>query len=63
MSDQPPRRPGRPPLDPAGRSSIPVTVRFSPQQFEDLAGRAARDRVSLPEHIRRTSAAEKRFQK
>jgi len=50
MSDD--RRPGRPPLDPNHRS-IPVTVRLSPSQYDDAHQQARRERITLPELIRR----------
>jgi hypothetical protein len=56
MSEDETRRRGRPPLDRTG-PSIPVTVRFPPRHFQELLDRASRDRVSLPETIRRASAA------
>jgi hypothetical protein len=57
------RRPGRPPLDARGRLSVPVAVRVTLAQYDALYARAQRDRVSLPEAIRRALEAEKRSQK
>jgi hypothetical protein len=46
------RRRGRPPLDDADRS-VPVHVKMPSRQYDDLYERAQRDRVSVPEVIRR----------
>jgi hypothetical protein len=52
-----PRRPGRPPLDGKGRS-VPVCIKMPARQYDDLYERAQRDRVSIPEMIRRKLAAD-----
>jgi hypothetical protein len=54
-------RPGRPPLDPTG-PSVAVSLALPRQAFEDVRRRAALERVSVPEIIRRalaTSASKK----
>ena len=47
-----PRRPGRPPMDDTG-DSVPVCVRLTPQQYDEVYQQAQQARVSIPEHIRR----------
>jgi hypothetical protein len=47
------RRPGRPPLDDADRLSVPVTVRLPSRQYDELWRRAHRERISVPELIRK----------
>jgi hypothetical protein len=54
---------GRPATKAADRLSVLVSVRFPERRFEALAARAAGDRVSVPELIRRALAREFRFQK
>jgi hypothetical protein len=46
------RGPGRPPLDDED-PSVHVGVRMPLKQYDDLAQRAIRERVSVPELIRR----------
>jgi hypothetical protein len=53
---EPPRRPGRPPLDEQCRS-VPVCIKMPSRQYDELYERAQRDRVSIPEMIRRRIAA------
>jgi hypothetical protein len=47
----PPRKCGRPPIDPAG--SCAVTIALSITTYDALYARAARERISVPELIRR----------
>lgn len=46
------RPPGRPPLDDSGRS-VPVCVRVPARTYDELHDRAKRERVSVPELLRR----------
>lgn len=48
-----PRRRGRPPLDASDRQSIPVQVRLPTRQYDALHARAAAQRVTVPELLRR----------
>jgi hypothetical protein len=48
----PPNRPGRPPLD-KDDPSVSVCVRFPAKVYDRVYARAQRDRVSIPEVIRR----------
>ena len=50
------RRPGRPPLD-VREPSVPVCLKVSGPQYNDLTERAKRERVSVSELIRRDLAA------
>lgn len=45
------RRPGRPPLDPAGRA-VEVCLTLSAQRYDDLYARAKVARCSVPELVR-----------
>jgi hypothetical protein len=47
------RRPGRPPLDKDDEDSVSVHVRLSPREYDAAYQRAQRDRVTVPESIRR----------
>jgi hypothetical protein len=58
MSDVP-RRNGRPPIDNDDDDSVPICVRVKPKQYDDLYARAQRDRVSIPERVRRDLKAAK----
>jgi hypothetical protein len=51
MPDEP-RRKGRPPLD-LGGPSVPVHLTLAAREYDALYQRAARERVSVPEQIRR----------
>jgi hypothetical protein len=51
MSERPPRRMGRPPLDPR-HPSIQVTLRMPAPDYDALCRRAARDRVNVTELMR-----------
>jgi len=44
---------GRPPLDAAGASSVPVHVKMAPRDYDEAYRRARQERVSVPELIRR----------
>ena len=46
------RKPGRPPLDPSD-PALDVYFRLPSKQYEALWKRAAQDRCSVPEYIRR----------
>jgi hypothetical protein len=46
-------RPGRPALDEDGERSTAVGVRLSPKEFDALYQRAARDRLTMSEVVRR----------
>jgi hypothetical protein len=46
------KRTGRPPLSDDG-DSVPVHVKLSPRDYDETYRRARRDRVSVPEQIRR----------
>jgi hypothetical protein len=52
-----PRRPGRPPLDAKDRS-VPVCIKMPARQYDQLYERAQRERVSVPDFIRRKLAAD-----
>lgn len=43
---------GRPPIQPADRRSVLVTVRFKPAQYEQLAGDAQAAGRTVAEHLR-----------
>lgn len=45
-------KPGRPPLDPTDRS-VSVSLRLPTRAFDQLCHRAAQERVSVPELLRR----------
>ena len=49
------RKPGRPPLDDADPKTIPFSIRITTKQYDDLYAKAARDRCSLSEVIRRST--------
>jgi hypothetical protein len=51
------RRPGRPPIDPRLRKDASVIVRVTSAQYDAAHRRASRDRVSVPEVIRRAVTA------
>lgn len=54
MTDpQPPRGPGRPPLDATDRTSVGVSFRLPSRQYDALVQRAARDRTSVADAVRR----------
>lgn len=61
MADQP-RRPGRPPLD-DDDPSVQVCVSLPGARYDELYDRAQRDRVSVPEVIRRQLDADKKYPK
>ena len=46
------RGPGRPPLDPDD-PSVPVCLKHPSRQYDEAYHRAQRDRISVPEVIRR----------
>ena len=46
------RKPGRPPLDDYDPSTT-VTLRVASKDYDDLYSRARRERISVPELIRR----------
>jgi hypothetical protein len=48
-----PNRPGRPTLDEEGAPSTQVGVRLPTKDFDDLCQRAARERITVAEVIRR----------
>ncbi|PYR30334.1 MAG: hypothetical protein DMF90_27920 [Acidobacteria bacterium] len=47
-------RPGRPPLDDTDRESVMVNVRLPLRQYDAVWQRAQRERVTVPEWIRRS---------
>jgi hypothetical protein len=49
---EPPRRPGRPPLDPDD-PSVPVHVKLPSKQYDLLYERARQERTTIPELVRR----------
>ena len=51
MADRPPRKPGRPPLDPAA-PSVTVCVRLPVTRYDELHREASASRVTIPELIR-----------
>ena len=53
------KTPGRPPLDDSD-DSVPVHLTITARQYDDLFARAQRDRVSVPEVIRRDLQAQKK---
>ena len=53
------RKPGRPPLDPAD-SSVNVCVRLPSRRFDALYREAQRERMTMPELIRRVLRARER---
>jgi hypothetical protein len=53
MADKPP---GRPPLQ-RGDPSVSVHLRVPGSQYDAAYRRAARERLSVPEYLRRASAA------
>lgn len=56
--------PGRPPLD-SSDDSVPVCLTLTARQYDELDARAKRERVSVPEVIRRELriAAEIKYKK
>ena len=46
------RRPGRPPLDPAGAAAVRLSISVAPRTYDALTTRAADARVSLSEFVR-----------
>ena len=46
------RQPGRPPID-DDDPSVPVNVKMPSKQYDEAFERAQRDRISVPEVIRR----------
>ena len=46
-------KPGRPRLDDDPRPSIPVMVRLPARQYDRLYEAAERDRMNIPEYVRR----------
>ena len=53
MSDEKPRRLGRPPLDPDDPLSVSVHFRLPAKQYDATLDRANRERVTLADFIRR----------
>jgi hypothetical protein len=51
--NEPPRKPGRPPLDPA-HPSVPVCFKVPARQYDDLLRRAQQERTSVGAVIRRS---------
>jgi hypothetical protein len=57
------RSPGRPPLD-DDEESVPVCVVMTTTQYDETYARAQRERVTVPERIRRdVQAASKKYSK
>lgn len=52
MTERERRRPGRKPLDPTD-PSVPVMFRIPSKQYDAVYARAARERLTVAEHIRR----------
>jgi hypothetical protein len=57
-----PRGPGRPPLD-DDDASVKVCLTLPGRQYDDMYERAQRERVSVPEVIRRSLDPEKKYPK
>jgi hypothetical protein len=58
MKPPPPRRPGRPPIDPTDRS-VSLSVRLPSKQYDALVQRALDARRTVAEQVRREFCTEK----
>jgi len=58
VKQPPPRRPGRPPIDPTDRS-VSLSVRLPSKQYDALVLRALDARRTIAEQVRREFCTEK----